>query len=220
LSKQPELSDGGEAAAVGGAGAVPVEGFEVGAGAVAFVAGEAVLGIGLVQFGHDAVAGDFGEDAGGGDGEAAGVAFDLILSGAGEAGDGQAVDEGEVGKGREGIERPGHGEVGGAEDIEAVDLLRFDDGDGGEEFRGGVEEIEELTAFGGGEFLGVVEVQQSGRRVVQQVRGEEDSGGDDGSGEGAAAGFIDPGNTRNAAPEKSGVFDGQPVGSSGRNEVR
>lgn len=37
---------------------------------------------------------------------------------------------------------------------------------------------------------------------------EEGGGGDDGAGEGAAAGLIDAGNMRNAAPE-SGVFDSE-----------
>ena len=87
---------------MGGAGAVFVKGFEVGAGSIAFMLGETVLGVLLIEVDHDAVAGDFGEDAGGGDGEAAGISFNFVLGGAGESGYGQAVDQGEVGEFRQG----------------------------------------------------------------------------------------------------------------------
>lgn len=59
-----------------GSGAVEVESLIVFGGRVAFVAGESILGVLVVVLMKNFVAGDFGDDAGGGDGKAAGIAFD------------------------------------------------------------------------------------------------------------------------------------------------
>ena len=87
-----------------GGGAETAEGVEVGAGAVAFVLGEAIAGELGVEGEAEAVAGYFGEDGGAGDEEAARVAFDEGVVGDGEALDGEAVDEGVVGEGGEGLD--------------------------------------------------------------------------------------------------------------------
>ena len=50
---------------MGGAGAVPGEGPQVEFGGIALVLGEAVVGEFFMQFEHEAVADDFGEDGGG-----------------------------------------------------------------------------------------------------------------------------------------------------------
>jgi len=52
--------------------------------AVAHVAGPGVAGVGGVEIHHDAVAGDLGDDRGGGDGEGAAVALDNCGGGAGQ----------------------------------------------------------------------------------------------------------------------------------------
>jgi len=70
------LAHGREASAVNGAGAVLFEGGEMLFGAVAFMLGEAIERVLLVQGQHHAVAGNFGDDGGGGDGEAEGIALD------------------------------------------------------------------------------------------------------------------------------------------------
>ena len=110
--------------------------------------------------------------------------------------------------------------MGGAENVEAINFRGIDDGNGEVESGGMVEAFEEGFASCGGEGFGVVEFQQGCGGMAEMFGGKEGGGGNDGSCEGAASGFIDPGKTRNAALEKSGVFDGQSVGVSGGNAVR
>ena len=77
FGKEAELlAHGGEAPTVNGAGTVLFEGGEVLFGAVAFMLGEAIERVLLVQGQHHAVAGNFGNDGGGGDREAEGIALD------------------------------------------------------------------------------------------------------------------------------------------------
>ena len=115
--------DGGEGASVFGAGAEVVEGLEVGFSAVGFVFGEVVAGVAGFEVEAEVVTGDFGHDGGAGDEEAACVAFDDGGVGGWEAFYGEAIDEGVVGQARECFEGTAHGEVGGIEDIELVNLL-------------------------------------------------------------------------------------------------
>jgi hypothetical protein len=61
--------------------------------AIAFVAGEAVAGIDGIQLDQQAVAIDLGKHAGGGDGEAFGVAFDDGLLRAGPVDAVEAVNQ-------------------------------------------------------------------------------------------------------------------------------
>ena len=70
-----------------------LEGGLVGGGAVAFVLDETVFGPLFVEFAHEAVAGDLGEDAGRGDAVALGVALDDGCLGRGERGHAQAIHE-------------------------------------------------------------------------------------------------------------------------------
>lgn len=100
----------------------------MGVGGVAFMFVEIVEGVGLVELGHEVVAGNFCDDGGGGDGEGEGVALDdglvLVLEG-GERG---AVDE-EEGFGGEvlGNKSIPEGEAGGFGGLEFL-------GEGGDEF--------------------------------------------------------------------------------------
>src|SRR5690606_35614323 len=88
-----QLADGGEAPAVVGGGAETGEGVEVGGGAVAGVGVPAVAGMPAVQPGHQLVADDLGDDAGGGDGVAAGVTVDEGVVLEAQFGKRQAVEE-------------------------------------------------------------------------------------------------------------------------------
>ncbi len=117
-----------------GAGAVLAESFAVFGGGVAFVRGEAVLGVEEVEFAHEGVAMNFCEDAGGGDGEGEGVAVEELGLGAGVV-DVESVDEQVVGSGGELLDGEQHGEAGGLVDVDAVDGIGVDFGDGEAEGR-------------------------------------------------------------------------------------
>ena len=71
-----EDGDGGEGTAMFGAGAVLVEGGEVGFGAVGFVFGKTVLREALVEVEAEMVTCDLGHNGGAGDEKAARITFD------------------------------------------------------------------------------------------------------------------------------------------------
>ena len=133
------------------------EGFKVLAHSIAFVPGEAILRILRVEFDHDAVAGDFGDDAGGGDGDAERVAADERGVIDGEAAHWESVDEGVVGCRGQGFDGAGHGEMGGAEDVEGVDFSNSGFTDGPVDFGVGGQNGMEAFALFGGELFGVIE---------------------------------------------------------------
>lgn len=195
-----------EGSAVGGAGSVVLEGFEVQAGAVAFVAGEAVDGILLVERLHEAVSGDLGDDAGGGNGETTGIASDDVPVGAGESGYGESVDQGQFGEWIEGLEGLGHGAMGGSEDVKPVDLIGLEDGHADAEVGEVLQGVVESFAFFRTQLFGIVEIGEGGGEIPEEMGGKIHCRRDHGTGQGTASGFIHPRNMRNAAPE-SGVFD-------------
>lgn len=95
---------------------------------VAFILVKIVGGELVVEVDHDVVAGDFGEDGGGGDRGIAGVAFDNGFGGAGEVfGELVAVNEGLSGVDL--AEAMAHCFKGGPEDIFLVDDLDGDNFD-------------------------------------------------------------------------------------------
>ncbi len=104
-------ADGFEAQAVERGGAEFFEGGVMFGRGIAFVRGEAVLGEDGVPGAHAGVAVDLGDDGGGGDGVAAGVAFDEGALGDGEI-DGDSVDEDEIGRGGEAEDGGAHGRRG------------------------------------------------------------------------------------------------------------
>lgn len=139
------------------AGPVETECCEVGGGAVALVLGESKLRELAVDLMHDAVTGDFGDDAGGGDREGSAVAFDDSVVRKREIFHWQPVDDAMLRSRGDGLCGPAHGEVGGAEDVEAVDFIMIRRGDGPVDVRvAGEVEVEQL-ALGGGNFFRVVE---------------------------------------------------------------
>jgi hypothetical protein len=191
--------DGGEGAAVDGAGSESLEGAEVIGSAVAFVLGEAVAGVELVELEHETVACDLGEDTGGCDARAQGIAFDEGGLGKRDAGDVEAVDEDVIWRGLELMEGEEHGLVGGVEDVDGVDAVGFHASDG--VMDGGVrgEEGEEGVALGGGELFGVVKPGEVfGQAVVIPIGGQDNCGGHDWAGERAAAGFVESGDSPGA----------------------
>jgi len=189
------------------------EGVAVFAGAVAFVACEAVVGVGFVQFPHEVVAGLLGDDAGGGDGEAAAVAFDHGLVSTGEAFDRESVDEREFGEVGQGLQGFSHGEVGGVEDVDAVDFPVVDDSDTNQDVRKGLEGVEEFQSSRRRQEFGVGDIAESpgDPPFLNEGVGEHDRRGHHGTGKGAAAGLVDPGHTKNAALE-SGAFGPEQAG--------
>lgn len=131
------------------------EGFEVFAHTIAFVAGEAILRMVRVDFDHAAVAGDFGDDAGRGDAQAEPVTTHQRGVLHREALGAQAVDQGMVRFPGEGFEGAGHGQMRGAQDIEAVDFLHGGLGHGPEDFRGCGERGVKLFPLGRADFFRV-----------------------------------------------------------------
>lgn len=129
------------------------EGFEVFAHTIAFVAGEAILRIIRVEFDHQTVAGDLGDDAGGRYAEAQRIALDQRGLIDRQSSHGEPVDQGVVGARPQALDSAGHGEVGGAKDVEAVDFRNVCASGRPED--GGVrgEDGEKFFATGGGDFF-------------------------------------------------------------------
>ena len=113
---------------------------------------------------------------------------------------GEAVDERVVRPPGECAERPAHGFVGGAQDVEAVHLGRLDGGhrpgDGG--VRG--QFTVDRRATRGREFLGIVEV-PVGETFRQDHRRRHDR-----PGQRTAPGLVDPGNERGDAGVRGAAF--------------
>jgi len=171
-----------------GARAMDFEALEVKAGGIAFVLGKTVRWVFGIEAEHDAITGDLGKDAGGGDALALAVAFDDGGVRNGKWADGQAVDEGVLGQRRKGADSTPHGLVGGAEDVDAVDLVVLDDRDGPADIRARGEREVDLLALAGGQLLGVVDT-----GMAEAVR-QDDGGGDHRASQRSAAGFVDAGN--------------------------
>src|ERR1700675_1268793 len=107
--------------------AVLSEGFEVVGSSVTLVASEAVLRVDNVPLFHAHVAMSFGEDRGGGDGNAACVALDerLLLD---ENIQLHGVDEQIIWLDRELLQSGGHGLAAGLIDVPGIDALGIDFG--------------------------------------------------------------------------------------------
>ena len=183
--------------AVEGRDAVLADGFAMLARGIPHVVLPVVLGILLCQVEHILVAMGLGEDAGSGDGLVFGVA--LHDAGVGESKtlpaplfrgelwgvglEAVAIDDDGFGSHDELVESAMHGEEGGAEDVDAVDLL------GGNNAHCPGEGIvlnllAQFVALLGGELLGVVE----GRIVV--VGGQDDGGSIDASSQATTACLV------------------------------
>jgi hypothetical protein len=100
--------------------------------------------------------------------------------------DAHGVDEEMIWRGGEAGDGVEHGKAGGLVDVDVVDGggVDFCDGDGESE---GLNFREEALSLGCGELLGVAEALECG------FSREDDGSGDDGTEEGSATDFIDPG---------------------------
>ena len=152
--------------------------------AVPLVPGKAVGGVLGIQAQHDAVARHLRQDAGGGD------AFGLSIAAHdggvrdGKGADGQSIDEGVLGQLRQGLEGAAHGLMGGAQDIDAVDLRVLHHGDCPADGCGGNQGVMDCLPLCGGEFFGVVQ------QGVPEALREDDGGCHHGAGERAAASLV------------------------------
>jgi len=145
-------------------------------GSVAFMILQTVVGVKRGEIGHGAIAGDFGDDGGGGDGGATSVAVDNGDFLTAEPGLLVAVNEAEVGLLRKPLDGAAHGEQAGAEDIVGVDFVHGGDADGPVDFGVAAEEVTDFLAVLLDQHLGVVEVAmfqavgKNGRRRVDRAR--------------------------------------------------
>ena len=141
---------------------------------------------------HDRVARMFGDDRRGGDAQGERVAADDRRGGIDPARQAIAIDQDVTGRAaqrrRQRVHRQRHRLHRRPIDVEAIDLLGFDDADADD--RTGHQPIVEPVALGGGELL----------RIVHAARAsafrQDHRGGDDGTGQWPAAGFIDAGEGR------------------------
>src|SRR6266403_1179930 len=170
------------------------QGFEMVGSAVAFVAREAVLRVDGVPLLHARVAVRFREDGSGGDGNAAGVAFDqgFLLDQNVEL---HGVDEQIVWRNSELLERGGHGLARGLVNIPGVDALRVDFSDGPAQ-RVLLDTDGQLGAAFSGKFFRVVEADDAPLGI------ENHRGGDDGAKQRAASGFINAGDAQPAGQRR------------------
>ena len=155
---------------------------------VALVLGKAVMGELRIEANHDAIAGDLGDDAGGGDALGLAVAFDDGGMRHGKRADGAAIDEGVLGNHRESKNGAPHSLVRGAVDVNAIDLVVLDDGDGPVDIRADGDGQKNFLAVPGSQFFGIVD------ECVAKAERQDDGGSHHRPGKGAAAGFIDAGN--------------------------
>jgi len=182
--------DGGEGLAVESAGAVFGEGTSVLGRGVAFVRGETVLGMEEVELAHEAVAMDFRDDGRGGNGEGERVA---VVEAGLRAGvrelrevEQHRVNEQVVGRGGEALDGLEHSETGGLVDVDAVDSLGVDFGDGDAE--GDFADLAvECFALLAGELFRVLEAHAG---EGGEPGGEDDGSGDDGAEESSSADLV------------------------------
>ena len=172
-------------------GAEASESGEVFTGAVALVAGESVAGKLAVELDQQAVAIDLGDDTGGGDGEAGGVAVDDGLLGTGPVDGVATVDEEEVGAEGELFNGLAHGEERGLADVDAVDGRCIHRSNGpGDGFEANLR-LELIALIFREQF-------RVGQATEAATLGKDDCCGDYWAEEGTAAYFVEAGDAEGA----------------------
>ena len=161
-------------------------------GSVSLVSGKAVFGVEAVPFRHLPVPRYFGDDAGGGDGIAQGVAVDDAALFPLEPQALQRVDQEQLR--RDLLRRPAHGVLRSVQDVDLVDLLRgsFPDADVQGRF---LNLLKDLLAPLFGQLLAVVHVQKEG------LPGHHDAGGHHVAHQRPAARLVHPGKDDAALPQ-------------------
>jgi len=117
---------------------------------IPFVAGEAILRILRVERGHETVAGDFGHDAGRGDAQAECVSGHQCSVRDRQTAHREAIDQRVVRFPWQRFHGTGHGEMCGAEDVEAVDFRHVSLADAPVDIGADAEGGMEVLAFFGG----------------------------------------------------------------------
>ncbi len=158
------------------------------------MAGEAVFWILFVQFYHDLVTGDLGDNACGGDGEAKAVALDDEFCGAGESFCRISVNQREIGKLFNLFQCPRHCQMGGVEDVELVDISDIHQCHAYENTLVRNKGCEYLLAAGFGDLFGVVyRAQNAVFLFPKKLRVEQCCDCADRSRQRTASSFIDSG---------------------------
>jgi hypothetical protein len=160
---------------------------EVQFGAVAFVLAEAILGKPGAKVAHNRIARDLGDHAGRGDAQAEAIAVDDRGLRERKREDGEAVDEDMVGLEIQGADGGTHRFVGGAQDIDRINLHGIDNSNRPRD-RLIVDEfaVNFFAAFGE-KLLRIVEP------AMPEFFRKDDGGGYDRSGQRPAPGLIDAG---------------------------
>jgi hypothetical protein len=153
---------------------------------------QSVLGVKHGELLHGTVAGDLGDDGGGGDGRATGIAVDDGQFMAIEAGLHVAVDEAKMRLEAETLDGPAHGEKAGAENIMDFDFLGGGDADGPMNLGMIDEELVEVLPVFTQEHFRIVQV------AMLEAIGKNGGGGEDGTGPAPAANLINTGNNGHA----------------------
>lgn len=197
------LADTTEGQAVDNTGPQLPDGLQMRGAAIALVCGKSVSRIVQIQFAHQAVAGNLGNDRGGGDRKAEGIPlFDGLLGDGGFNG-ADAVDQQEIGNGGKLRDRLQHGLPCGLQDIDPVDHLGPDDADA--DRRGLLhDQVEQAFPCLRGQLFGVVNLGQA-----QSLR-QDDGSRYHRAGQGAAAGLVDTGN-RPVSTALGLLFEGQDI---------
>ncbi len=170
------------------------KGLDMGLGAIALVPGKTVGGKLFAQFRHQGVACNLGDDAGGGNREAAPVAVDNRGVGAGEIIHRQSVHQRVLRQRRQLEQGPAHGQMRGLADIVAVNFRGVRQAHADFHAGGGMEEVGKMLPLAGRQLLGVGQTCQAFRRFrLQPGAGANYRGGHYRAGQGAASGFVHAG---------------------------
>ncbi len=155
---------------------------------IAFMLCEMITGIAGIHLNHQAVACDFRNDAGGGNGIAQRIASHQRRLLNGKRVDGAAVDEDMPRLDRQRRHGAAHGFVRRTENVEPVNLFGIDDGDRPVKAPAGRQLLVKLLPYGMAKLLGV------GQDRMGKPNRQDRGGGDDGPGEGSPPGFVNTGN--------------------------
>lgn len=165
--------------------------------AVAFVLAEAIFGKARAEVAHNRVARDFGNHTGRGNAEAKAIAIDDRGLRERERENGPAVDQDVVGSQAQRLDGRAHRLVGGAQNIDRINLYRIDDSDRPRDPVAVDQFVVNLFATFGEKLLGIVEP-----AMPKSLR-KNDRRCYDWPGKRPPAGFIDAGDRRDTKRAQS-----------------
>lgn len=172
---------------------------------IALVPGKSILRIFLVEGHHQAVARHLGDDACRRNAQAQRVASHQGRVFHGQSAHGEAVNECMGGLPGQSIQCARHGEMRGAEDVEAVNFPGVGLAGGPEDFASGCQSVIKGRPRPCGELLGI------GEACEFEIVGQDHRRGHHGTGERAASGFIHTGD-QCTAPGMQGMLVGKVAG--------